>query len=115
MLCPNLALCQQVLATLRTLTDAEGTPLLRGAHVSSASPPPFAVPDVVVATPGGLMALLEESGSHYGRLWTEEGLAARVGHLVVDEADLLITGAYAKDLERLLDVSHMATKNSGVG
>lgn len=103
-LCPNVALVQQVLATIRSLQDSEGRPLLAAAQVSSSVPPPFDTPDVVVTTPGGLCTLLREAGRHYGSLWSAEGLAKRVSHVVVDEADLLTTGGYAKDLDWILEV-----------
>jgi hypothetical protein len=93
-----------VLATIRALKGADGTPLLAACQVSSSLPPPFETPDVVVATPGGLVTLLRESGRHYGPLWSPEGLAKRFAHVVVDEADLLTAGGYAKDLELILEV-----------
>ena len=52
----------------------------------------------------GLLALLNEGGEHYGRLWTEAGLAAAVKHLVVDEADMLTGGGYSKPLGQILEV-----------
>ena len=59
----------------------------------------------MVSTPGALLNLLKDDGYNYGQLWTDAGLSRRVKHVVVDEADLLITGGYIKDLARLLDVS----------
>jgi hypothetical protein len=112
-LCPNAALIQQVLATIRALKGADGEPLLAACQVSSSLPPPFETPDVVVATPGGLVTLLRESGRHYGPLWSPEGLARRVAHVVVDEADLLTTGGYAKDLELLLEVGGASAAGPG--
>lgn len=103
-LCANAALCQQVVATTEALCDSDKAPLVRAVQVSSSLPPPFETPDVIVATPGGLMALITGSGRHYGGLWTSEGLARAVKHVIVDEADLLTTGGYAKDLNRILEI-----------
>jgi superfamily II DNA/RNA helicase len=104
-LCPNAALCQQVVAAASSLRDSEGKTLLSACQVSSSKAPPFQVPDIVVSTPGALLNLLKDDGYNYGQLWSEAGLSRRVKHIVVDEADLLITGGYIKDLTRLLDVS----------
>ena len=112
-MCPNVALVQQVLATIRSLQDSEGRPLLAAAQVSSSVPPPFDTPDVVVTTPGGLCTLLREAGRHYGSLWSAEGLAKRVSHVVVDEADLLTTGGYAKDLDWILEVGGIGQLPAG--
>jgi hypothetical protein len=104
-LCPNTALCQQVVRLAASLTTDDGRPLLRACHVSSSSPPPFDPPDIVVTTPGALTNLFNDRGYSYGSQWTAEGVAARAAFVVVDEADLLCQGGYAKDLTRLLDVS----------
>lgn len=104
-LVPNAALCQQVLAAT-ALVSGNG---LRAAHVSSSLPPPREPPDIVVATPGGLMALLRE-GDNYGAMWTEEGVGRHVGHVVVDEADMLLTGGFEKDVNRLLDMFKAADR-----
>lgn len=104
MLCPNTALCQQVVSVAKALLAPDGKSLLSAVQVSSSNPPPFNTPDIVVSTPGALMTLMLEAGEYYGRMWTADGLAAYVRHVVVDEADLLVTGGYVKDLTRLLDV-----------
>jgi hypothetical protein len=107
-LVPNTALAAQVLAAAGSLRDAAGGPLLRACTVSSRSPPPFERPDLVVTTPGALVTLLRDVAGGYGRLWTPEGLGDAVRHVVVDEADLLLTGGYERDLKRLLEVSRGA-------
>lgn len=106
MLCPNTALCHQVVRLVAAaLTGADGQPLLTAAHISSSSPPPFDPPDIVVTTPGALKTLFNDRGAMYGSLWTAEAVSARSAFVVVDEADLLWQGSYVKDLTRLLDVS----------
>lgn len=51
-----------------------------------------------------LMTLLREVEG-YGFLWTAEGLSEAVRHVIVDEADLLMTGGYERDLNNILEVS----------
>jgi hypothetical protein len=73
-LCPNAALCEQVLAAAQALRDpASGAPLAAAAFVSSQCPPPFSLPDIVISTPGALVSLLDNSGPTYGYEWTREG------------------------------------------
>jgi hypothetical protein len=55
-------------------------------------------------TPVALMGLLRGAGAKYGRLWTEEGIVATAKHVVVDEADMLLTGGYEKSTKQLLQV-----------
>lgn len=104
-LCPNTALCHQVVRLVSSLQGSNGQPILRAAHVSSSSPPPFDPPDIVVTTPGALKTLFNDRGAMYGSQWTAEAVSARSAFVVVDEADLLWQGGYVKDLTRLLDVS----------
>jgi superfamily II DNA/RNA helicase len=103
-LCPNIALCQQVVRSVNALLSPDGRQLLRAAQVSSSAPPPIEPPDVVVATPGGLAALFDDRGRSYGSAWTAEGVSAAAEYVVVDEADLLSQGGYAKHMLRLLEV-----------
>lgn len=74
-LCPNAALCNQVKSVADSLTNLEGTPLLDTAHVSSSSPPPFNIPDILVCTPASLISVTQ--ASHYGPEWTKGGVLAR--------------------------------------
>eukprot|EP00879_Flechtneria_rotunda_P026452 GHRR01028203.1.p1 GENE.GHRR01028203.1~~GHRR01028203.1.p1 ORF type:complete len:523 (+),score=159.45 GHRR01028203.1:586-2154(+) len=102
-LCPNAALCQQVVRLVSSLQSPSGEPLLRACQVASSNPPPFEPPDVVVTTPGALVNLFNDRGFSYGSQWTAEGVSSRARFVVVDEADLLSQGGYVKDLMRLLD------------
>ncbi|KXZ56712.1 hypothetical protein GPECTOR_1g641 [Gonium pectorale] len=101
-LCPNTTLCQQVVAAVSSLRGADGKQLVTASHINSSNPPPFDAPDVIVATPAGLLTILNDAGGAYGWLWTEEGMQARVRHVVLDEADLLLGNAYSKATQRLL-------------
>lgn len=111
-LCPNTALCHQVVRLVGSLLDTQGQPVLRACHISSSSPPPFDPPDIVAATPGGLVTLFNDRGFAYGSHWTAEAVSARAAFVVADEADLLCQGGYVKDLTRLLDVSWCAYVHS---
>ncbi|GIL99170.1 hypothetical protein Vretimale_4395 [Volvox reticuliferus] len=109
-LCPNAALCQQVVATVNGLCGPEGEQLLTAAHINSSNPPPFDAPDVIVATPAGLLTIINDAGGAYGWLWSEEGMQARVRHVVVDEADLLLGNAYVKATEQILTIFKVADR-----
>eukprot|EP00887_Chlorella_sp_A99_P000230 scaffold13.g230.t1 len=103
-LCPNAALCEQVLAVARALADpATGAPLARAALVSSQSPPPFELPDVVVTTPGALVSLMDVAGPAFGMEWTRAGLPTWARHVVFDEADMLLDGGYGRQMRVILD------------
>ena len=80
-LCPNAALCHQVKLVADSLTDGSGSPLLQTAHVSSSSPPPFHVPDILVSTPASLINVTE--ASHYGPEWTRGGILARYTQIYI--------------------------------
>ena len=83
-LCPNVALCQQVAAAVNALRGpaaADGSSqqqqqqqLVSAAVINSSNPPPFETPDVVVATPAGLLNIIDDAGGAYGWLWSEEGM-----------------------------------------
>lgn len=104
MLCANVALCQQVVSVVGSIKGPDGSPLATAALINSSNPPPFDAPDFIVATPAGLLTILTDAGGTYGWLWSEEGLQARVRHVVVDEADLLLGQAYSKATDRVLMV-----------
>lgn len=112
-ICPNLELCEQVVATAATLTASPPTdaispaqPLLHARVVAARSPPPQRAPtDIVVSTPAALLRLLEEAGGAYGPEWVPENFAQRVRHVVIDEADAQLTSdSFYRPLSRILDV-----------
>ncbi len=57
-----------------------------------------------MSTPGSFVSLVGGSAGAYGPEWTPAGLPRWVRHLVVDEADLLLTGSYIKELKKVLEV-----------
>ena len=61
-------------------------------------------PDVIVSTPAALASFILDAGPSYGFLWTPEGMASRVRHVVLDEADLLLGRAFSKQVMQLLQV-----------
>ena len=62
------------------LRDASGEPLVRSTYISSAAPLPRDVPDLVAATPAGLMAATQEYGQFSGWHWTKTGIVTRCAH-----------------------------------
>jgi superfamily II DNA/RNA helicase len=96
--------CTMQLLSCNSTTKPAIRYLLASLQVNSSNPPPFDAPDVIVATPAGLVTLLTGPGSAYGRLWTEEGFQAWVKHVVLDEADLMLTQAFSKPVNKILQV-----------
>jgi superfamily II DNA/RNA helicase len=105
-LCPNALLCQQVVTVAgQAFKDpTTGEPLINVSLVTSSNPPPYDLPDVVVTTPGALATLLDGAGPAFGPDWTRTGFSAWARHIVLDEADLLLGGGYAKHLDLILDL-----------
>lgn len=104
-LCPSVALCHQVLALAQSLrVTSSDEPVLSAAHISSSNPPPQEAPDLIISTPAAMMGFVTDAGPSYGPLWTPEGLAARVRHVVLDEADLLMGRAFEKPVMQLLQL-----------
>eukprot|EP00892_Ulva_mutabilis_P009388 jgi/Ulvmu1/6821/UM031_0025.1 len=112
-LCPNLELCEQVVATSATLVKQTSSnplspdvPTHQARVVTSRSPPPLRSPtDIVVSTPAALLRLLQEAGSAYGPEWIPENFAQRVRHIVIDEADAQLTSdSFYRPLSKILDL-----------
>eukprot|EP00894_Picocystis_sp_ML_P004141 jgi/Pico_ML_1/54658/g545.t2 len=59
--------------------------------------------DLVVATPSLMRRTLDEVGKHR-RKQAEWAFARRFDTLVVDEADMMLTGGYRRDLAHLVDI-----------
>ena len=100
MLCPNAVLCSQVVragAQLRTphgllvadIKDAAGLGALD----------PDALPEVIVATPAQWLNLLT-AGDLSPR--DQDRVLDRLEHVVFDEADMLMTGGFARQAEHIL-------------
>lgn len=62
------------------------------------------MPDFVVTTPGSLASLLDGAGPAFSEDWTRAGLASWVRSVVLDEADLLLSGGYTKHLSIIMDL-----------
>ncbi|GAX75453.1 hypothetical protein CEUSTIGMA_g2896.t1 [Chlamydomonas eustigma] len=103
-LCPNVTLCRQVLSMANALATPEGSPLLKASLINASNPPAQDSPDIIISTPAAMLSFIGEAGPSYGPLWTEEGLAARVRHMVLDEADMLMGGGFDKQTSRLLNI-----------
>ena len=68
-----------MVAFSNALRGPDGSPLVRAAHVATNSPPPRDVPDLVTATPAGLITATQNYGPFFGWEWTRAGIAARCG------------------------------------
>lgn len=94
-LVPSRELAAQTLAFLAAYFPAPHTPSA-AILASTLSPAAIAAADILIATPGSLRnaawALNRDAS------WT-----AAVKYVVVDEADMLMTGGFAADVEALLD------------
>ena len=69
----------QVVSFADSLKDSEGRPLVHSARIASSLPLPKEVPDVVVATPAGLMGATTDLGPYAGWEWTKAGIVSRCG------------------------------------
>ncbi len=67
----------QVFELAESLKDREGRPLVRSARIASSLPLPDYVPDIVIATPAGLMNTTVELGPFAGGEWTKAGIVSR--------------------------------------
>lgn len=77
---------------IHSLAGDAGAPLVEAAKLSSASIPGY-VPDVLVTTPAALLSFWRNVSVGYPRGWmSRENLLASVRIVVLDEADLVLTG-----------------------
>eukprot|EP00897_Mesotaenium_endlicherianum_P000104 jgi/Mesen1/10094/ME000074S09434 len=106
-LCPNATLCQQVAQMARLMTRSDGEALLRVVSVSGGEAWPSAAPDLVVATPGALMNHLFAFDPKHRR---RTAFVRDVRVVVVDEADMLLSGGFARDVGRLLGLFRLEEK-----
>lgn len=67
----------QVLEVAESLKDREGRPLVRSSRIASSLPLPHDIPDIVIATPAGLMNATVELGPFAGWEWTKAGIVSR--------------------------------------
>ena len=75
----------QVLEAAESLKDGEGQPLVRIARIASSLPLPHDIPDIVIATPAGLMNATVELGPFAGWEWTKAGIVSRCVMLRLQE------------------------------
>uniref|UniRef100_A0A7S3XER8 RNA helicase n=1 Tax=Picocystis salinarum TaxID=88271 RepID=A0A7S3XER8_9CHLO len=101
-LCPNHALVNQVLEVAKLvakstvdLSDALQVAQVHESHAAAA--------DLVVATPSAMRKQLELVGKHRKKQ-AEWAFSRRFNTLVVDEADMMLTGGYRRDLAHLVDI-----------
>eukprot|EP00894_Picocystis_sp_ML_P003807 jgi/Pico_ML_1/54324/g4689.t1 len=101
-LCPNATLVQQVLDVAKLLARStfDASDPMQVAHVRDGQ---AASADLVVATPSLMRRTLDEVGKHR-RKQAEWAFARRFDTLVVDEADMMLTGGYRRDLAHLVDI-----------
>ena len=98
-LTPNAALCDQVVTTISSFLPG----IVTAARVGGGGPDggtPKSPPDVSVATPAGL---LSATGPGAPASWSPDTVIARTTAVVVDEADALLGGGFARDTRRVLD------------
>jgi len=103
-LCPNAMLCEQVVKVVRGVFQPAG---ITCAYVSSQNvtyeDSREGFPDIVVTTPVALHSLMTGVGPIIGPEWTFDGLREWARYVVLDEADMLLGGAYGKKIEYLMD------------
>ena len=99
-LCPNAVLCSQVVRAGRQLQTPHGTLV---ADIKDAAGlgtlDPDALPEVIVATPAHWLNLLT-AGDLSPR--DRDRVLDRLEHVVFDEADMLLTGGFARQAELIL-------------
>jgi superfamily II DNA/RNA helicase len=107
-LVPSPALCDQVLGLANRLVDANGAPLVR-AEMGGLAEAPFALPGnplsnapaIVVSTP---TAIIDHLQVHYTAASSRRWFVRHVAHLVLDEADTLLSAGYDKPLRSLFSL-----------
>lgn len=103
-LCPNAMLCEQVAKVVHDLFLPVG---INCAYVSSQNvtydDSREGFPDVIVTTPVALHSLMTGVGPIIGPEWTFNGLREWARYIVLDEADMLLGGAYGRKIEHLMD------------
>ena len=114
-LCPNIALCEQVRDAARSLFDSDA---LDVAVLTGNSPPraePMEkgarpVPQIAIATPAGLVNHVETFFDE--RL--EREFVRSLAHVVFDEADMLLTGGFDAPVRKIVSLlAHGVTTRKG--
>ena len=115
-LCPNAALCDQVVSVCNDVFARGGLKLTAarvgggsggGGFTSSSHHDhhrqqlPYPPPDITAATPAGLLGATHAAGG--GASWSPAAVISRTRAVVLDEADALLGGGYARDSCRVLE------------
>jgi len=118
-LCPNVALCEQVVTVASSLINpTTNRPIIHAALISSRTGPPSLEKAAdsqlhfVVTTPASLLSFLNNVGPAYGADWTRRGLPLWINHVVYDEADMLLGGSYGRHIKALRELFRIADKEA---
>ncbi|KAL3682843.1 hypothetical protein R1sor_000865 [Riccia sorocarpa] len=98
-LCPNATLCQQVVDMANMLQNDKGLPMLDVVPICGGQGWPVRPPDVVVATPA---AVLNHLFAYDPRRRRRKAFVRDACCVIFDEADMLISGGFARDLDQLI-------------
>ena len=141
-LCPTGVLCDQVLDVIQRLRGEHNsdptvtttatsathpggkhkTPLVTAVKLAASTYfPTSQLPDIAVATPGGLVSFLSTlpsqssgggggGGGGGGVSLSQASFLSSVRHVVLDEADALLQGAHAKDIDLLFQAFRLNDK-----
>ncbi|KAJ7286709.1 hypothetical protein O6H91_Y320200 [Diphasiastrum complanatum] len=108
-LCPNAALCQQVADMANALHGKdENSSLLKVAVLCGGQGWPSMQPDVVVATPAAIINNLFRFDPKRRR---RTAFIRDAHYVVFDEADMLLSGGFANQVGRLIDMLRLEEKN----
>ena len=106
-LCPNGMLALQVAEAANSLTDSAGVPLLRAVALTpdlTLRAATAAGTPLVVCTPARLLEEVFEFSSGRWRTHASPPAAAALRTLVVDEADMLLSGGFEAPMKRLVQL-----------
>jgi len=68
----------QVVEFANRLKGEDGKPLVASARISSSTPPPAALPHIVVSTPASLIHATRDFPDAYGSFWTRGSIVSRL-------------------------------------
>jgi len=106
-LCPNATLCQQVADMANALASSAGEPLLQVAVICGGQGWPISPPDMVIATPA---ALINNLFAFDPRRRRRSAFIRDVRFVVLDETDMLLGGAFIRQVGRLIDMFRLEEK-----
>ncbi|XP_057948727.1 DEAD-box ATP-dependent RNA helicase 22 isoform X2 [Malania oleifera] len=100
-LCPNIALCEQVVRMANCLRGDNDEPLLRTAALCGRQGWPVKRPDIIVSTPAALLNYLKAIDPEKRR---RSDFMRGVKSVVFDEADILLCGSFQNQVIRLINL-----------